>query len=173
MLTFTTFSLPSISLEMSSSEGPIIRHGPHHSAQKSTSTGVSDFRTSCSKETSVALTVIGVLQKHYRPVDGPAPPLGTKLGTAVGRVKMRQRKALIFRAFRHRFPSIKALLSTAEMPLRCARDKCRQAACDRARAVGGRRALHPAPTQAVAGWFCSRRSAPRARRRPPRSTAHE
>ena len=35
-----------------------MRQGPHHSAQKSTSTGVSDFRTSCSKEASVALTVI-------------------------------------------------------------------------------------------------------------------
>src|SRR5712664_631862 len=166
MLTFTTFSLPSISLEMSSSEGPIMRHGPHHSAQKSTSTGVSDFRTSCSKETSVALTVIGVLQKHYRPVDGPAPPLGTKLGTAVERVKTRKHKALIFRAFQHRFPSIKGLLSTAEMPLRCARDKGRRAACDRARVVGGRRALQPTRTQAAAGWSCSRRSALRAWRRP-------
>src|SRR3981081_3816983 len=114
MLTFTTFSLPSISLEMSSSEGPIIRHGPHHSAQKSTSTGVSDFRTSCSKETSVALTVIGVLKKHYRPVDGPAPPLGTKLGTAVGRVKMRQRKALIFRCVRACVPSKNELRCRAQ-----------------------------------------------------------
>src|SRR5882724_3365214 len=47
MLTFTTLSLPPISLAMSSSDGPIMRHGPHHSAQKSTSTGVSDFSTSC------------------------------------------------------------------------------------------------------------------------------
>src|SRR5882757_2805505 len=122
MLTFTTLSLPSISLAMSSSDGPIMRQGPHHSAQKSTRTGVSDFRTSCSKEVSVALTVIEVLQKHYRPVDGPAPPLDPKLGTAVGRVKMRQRKALIFQAFLHRFPSTKGLPSTAEKPVRCARD---------------------------------------------------
>src|SRR5690242_1532110 len=63
MLTFTTLSLPSISFEISSSEGPIMRQGPHHSAQKSTRTGVSDFRTSCSKEVSVALTVIWVLPK--------------------------------------------------------------------------------------------------------------
>src|SRR5258708_6947077 len=42
MLTFTTLSLPPISLAMSSSDGPIMRHGPHHSAQKSTSTGVSE-----------------------------------------------------------------------------------------------------------------------------------
>ena len=37
--------------------GPICLQGPHHSAQKSTSTGVDDFRTSASKLSSVTFTV--------------------------------------------------------------------------------------------------------------------
>src|SRR5215475_2864095 len=100
MLTFTTLSLPSISLAMSSSEGPIILQGPHHSAQKSTSTGVSDFRTSCSKEASVALTVMCEFsQRQIEPVDGPAPPLAGKLGSRIARVKDLRHKALIHRGF--------------------------------------------------------------------------
>src|SRR5260221_160313 len=46
MLTLATVSLPSYSLASSSSEGAIMRHGPHHSAQKSTTTGVFASRTS-------------------------------------------------------------------------------------------------------------------------------
>ena len=56
-LSFTIFTLPAISFEMSSSEGPIMRHGPHHSAQKSTTTGCSDLITSFSKEESLVLAV--------------------------------------------------------------------------------------------------------------------
>ena len=42
--------------------------------KKSTSTGVSDFRTSCSKEASVALTVMCEFsQRQIEQVDGPAP----------------------------------------------------------------------------------------------------
>src|SRR5262245_47487040 len=82
MLTFTTLSLPSISLAMSSSEGPIMRHGPHHSAQKSTRTGVSDFRTSCSKEVSVALTVIWVLPKTLQAGRWTGAALGPKARNA-------------------------------------------------------------------------------------------
>ena len=37
--TLATMSLPSYSVASSSSAGPIILQGPHHSAQKSTSTG--------------------------------------------------------------------------------------------------------------------------------------
>src|SRR5688572_21860471 len=50
---FTTRILSPCSLATSSRTGPTIRHGPHHVAQKSTRTGVSDFRTSCSKLWSV------------------------------------------------------------------------------------------------------------------------
>src|SRR5688572_5020207 len=50
---FTTRILSPCSFATSSRTGPTIRHGPHHVAQKSTRTGVSDFRTSCSKLWSV------------------------------------------------------------------------------------------------------------------------
>src|SRR5438477_11659535 len=57
MLTLPTFTFPSYSLASSSTIGPIILQGPHHSAQKSTSTGVSDLSTSCSKLASVKVTI--------------------------------------------------------------------------------------------------------------------
>ena len=44
---FTILTL-SFSLAISSRTGATMRHGPHQVAQKSTSTGVSDLRTSCS-----------------------------------------------------------------------------------------------------------------------------
>src|ERR1700674_1470663 len=54
-LTFTTLSLPCSSPAPSSTMGEITRQGPHHSAQKSTSTGSADFSTSASKDESLAL----------------------------------------------------------------------------------------------------------------------
>jgi hypothetical protein len=42
---------------MSSRIGPTARHGPHHSAQKSTKTGVLLFKTSASKVAVVTLLV--------------------------------------------------------------------------------------------------------------------
>lgn len=54
-LTLTIFACPSISLESWSSIGPIILHGPHHSAQKSTRTGWSESNTSTWKLASVTL----------------------------------------------------------------------------------------------------------------------
>ena len=45
---FAILSLPSCSLAISSSTGATIRQGPHHSAQKSTSTGSLDLSTSAS-----------------------------------------------------------------------------------------------------------------------------
>src|SRR5210317_846515 len=61
--TLTTLILPSISTESSSSDGPICLHGPHHSAQKSTTTGRSESFTILSKVASVAATVaMGLLQ---------------------------------------------------------------------------------------------------------------
>src|SRR6185437_938058 len=50
-------SLPSRSRALSSSAGAIILHGPHHSAQKSTSTGPAAFRTSVSNEASLTWMV--------------------------------------------------------------------------------------------------------------------
>jgi hypothetical protein len=49
-------SLPSNSLAISFSTGAIILQGPHHSAQKSTKTGVSDSTTICSNVASVTST---------------------------------------------------------------------------------------------------------------------
>src|ERR1700733_10931614 len=42
---------------MASMVGDIMRHGPHHSAQKSTRTGASEFRTSLSQPASVNVSV--------------------------------------------------------------------------------------------------------------------
>jgi hypothetical protein len=50
---FPTFNLPSYSVANSSTIGVTILHGAHHGAQKSTKTGVSDFKTSDSKFWSV------------------------------------------------------------------------------------------------------------------------
>lgn len=54
----TAFSLPLYSSANSSTKGAIIRHGPHHGAQKSTSTGTSLFRTLSSQSSSVTASAI-------------------------------------------------------------------------------------------------------------------
>src|SRR5690242_4633773 len=57
MLSLAIFTLPFSSLAISSRAGAICRHGPHHSAQKSTTTGVVDFSTSVSKVSSETFSV--------------------------------------------------------------------------------------------------------------------
>src|ERR1700712_339198 len=57
MLTFTIWTLSPISLAISASSGSTLRHGAHHSAQKSTSTGLSDCRTSLTNVASVTALV--------------------------------------------------------------------------------------------------------------------
>src|SRR5271166_3047839 len=52
-LIFTNLTLPSYSLASSSIEGAMALQGPHHGAQKSIRTGLSDLRTSLSKFESV------------------------------------------------------------------------------------------------------------------------
>src|SRR5438874_6598537 len=76
MLTLTSLRSPLRSSTMRSSTGATAWHGPHHSAQKSTSTGVSLWSTSCSKLCSV--TVVDM-----RPflTDGSAVPLLKRFGT--------------------------------------------------------------------------------------------
>src|SRR5208337_4384931 len=83
-----TFTLPSYSRASSSTMGAMARHGPHQAAQKSTKTGVSDFRTSWSKFESftsiMPLPAMGLLefaaasaaacsgvQRHLQPTDYP------------------------------------------------------------------------------------------------------
>src|ERR1043165_9098390 len=58
MLILATVSLPLRSAAISSSGGAIILHGPHHSAQKSTSTGPLALRTSFSNEASLTWVVL-------------------------------------------------------------------------------------------------------------------
>src|SRR5437016_14175822 len=53
MSIFMTLTLSPSSPWICSTIGAIIRHGPHHVAQKSTSTGLSAFRTAVSKSLSV------------------------------------------------------------------------------------------------------------------------
>src|ERR1700689_1480140 len=60
-LSLTILTLPLSDLEISSSAGEIIRHGPHHSAQKSTTTGSLALSTSCSNVASVVLSTMGNL----------------------------------------------------------------------------------------------------------------
>src|SRR5215470_14068366 len=52
---FTILTLSPIAPEISSSAGAIMRHGPHHSAQKSTTTGPVALSTSASKSASETL----------------------------------------------------------------------------------------------------------------------
>src|SRR5882762_7430616 len=65
---FTTARLPEYCSAIASTVGDIIRQGAHQAAQKSTSTGFSDFRTSCSKElsvTSLTLSFIFVVPSYF------------------------------------------------------------------------------------------------------------
>src|SRR4051794_33937427 len=57
MLTLATVILSPCSVAISSRTGATILHGPHHSAQKSTRTGLSLPRTSVSKVESVTVLV--------------------------------------------------------------------------------------------------------------------
>src|SRR6266851_5528139 len=57
-LSLPTLALPAYSDAMVSIVGPIWRHGPHHSAQKSTSTGSGDLSTSLSNAASVKVNVL-------------------------------------------------------------------------------------------------------------------
>src|ERR1700704_1979551 len=56
-LSLATESLPLFSFAMSSSTGAIILQGPHHSAQKSMTTGTSEPRTDSSKVASESVTM--------------------------------------------------------------------------------------------------------------------
>src|SRR5689334_11464662 len=58
MLSLAIVSLSACSAAISSRTGATILHGPHHSAQKSTSTGLSLPRTSVAKVASVTVLVL-------------------------------------------------------------------------------------------------------------------
>ena len=63
MLTLATVTRPSISVANSSRNGAIILQGPHHSAQKSTSTGSLAFSTTASK--LLSLTAVGFIAGSF------------------------------------------------------------------------------------------------------------
>src|SRR6185437_11358657 len=81
MLIFTTLRRPEYSLAMSSSIGAIDLHGPHHSAQKSSNTGVSDFSTSVSKSASLTWVMCSLM---VGPATGMMIGLGQGGGGAAG-----------------------------------------------------------------------------------------
>src|SRR5690606_8780032 len=74
MLSFAISTLSPSAADISSRAGAIILQGPHHSAQKSTTTGRSALRTSLSKLASVTLEVLifSPYASHAAPVTGPA-----------------------------------------------------------------------------------------------------
>src|SRR2546423_52405 len=77
MLTLTSWRWPLRWSTMRSSTGATAWHGPHHSAQKSTSTGVSLWSTSCSKLCSVTAVDTGPFL-----TDGSVVPLWKRFGTS-------------------------------------------------------------------------------------------
>src|SRR4051812_44947946 len=62
MSSLANFTRPSCSAASSVRIGSTARQGPHHGAQKSTTTGVEDCRTSCSKVASVSSSTRSTLQ---------------------------------------------------------------------------------------------------------------
>src|SRR4029077_7198037 len=91
MLSLTILTLPSRSLAISSSAGAICRQGPHHSAKKSTTTGVDDFNTSVSKVSSetvaVAIYLLLLGRRHSTPKSSRSCGVKAKLGARSGNVK--------------------------------------------------------------------------------------
>src|SRR5262252_3108535 len=91
MFSLTILTLPSSSLAISSSAGAICRQGPHHSAQKSTTTGVDDFKTSAAKVSSetvaVAMYLLLLGRRHFDPQSGRSCGTRANLGAHPGDVK--------------------------------------------------------------------------------------
>src|SRR3546814_20890663 len=65
ILSLATVTLPSSSSLIYSSAGAIIRQGPHHSAQKSTSTGSEAPSTSVWNEASVTVLVVMMISWSF------------------------------------------------------------------------------------------------------------
>src|SRR5918993_5939188 len=70
-LTLTIFSRPSSSPASPSSTGATARHGPHHGAQKSTSTAPVASRTSCLKLASVTACIDRLPSTHVAGIGAP------------------------------------------------------------------------------------------------------
>src|SRR5690606_27808550 len=76
ILSLAIVTLPDNSAEISSSAGAIILHGPHHSAQKSTTTGSEACRTWVSKLelSTLMVAMIHILQLMLHRTFGTIPP---------------------------------------------------------------------------------------------------
>src|SRR5438445_8131497 len=68
VLSFRTFTLPSYSFANSSTMGATIWHGPHHTAQKSTSTRPLALPTSASHVVELTGNALPTLHPHYQSV---------------------------------------------------------------------------------------------------------
>src|SRR4051812_18866017 len=75
MLILAMVSFSPSSVDSSSSAGAIIRQGPHPPAQKSTSTGFLESRTSAWNEASDTLMGMGGSFEHYRAIISRNAPL--------------------------------------------------------------------------------------------------
>src|SRR6266852_2881718 len=85
-LSLTIFTLPSSDPAISSSAGAIIRQGPHHSAQKSTTTGLVAFNTSDSNVLSETLpTAMGITSSFFSEDDEPMNAPMKRQGEFTGR----------------------------------------------------------------------------------------
>src|SRR3954471_18048435 len=100
MLSLAIVSLSPCSAAISSSTGATILHGPHHSAQKSTSTGLSLPRTSLAKLESVTVTVLPamvllLLVGVGRGLSGPSAGPAASLRAVGGRGVLYQRSSKV------------------------------------------------------------------------------
>src|ERR687897_482666 len=76
-LTLTRTTLPSVASITFSMIGPSVRHGPHHGAQRSTTTGVDSDRSSTSVWNVASVTSTAVLRARLTAstsaTDAPVP----------------------------------------------------------------------------------------------------
>src|SRR4051794_5870736 len=94
MFSLAIVSLSPCSAAISSSTGATILHGPHHSAQKSTRTGLSLPRTSLAKLSSVTFTVLPAMGRT--PCLARKVPIGEPARWSVyARGRARERSALV------------------------------------------------------------------------------
>src|SRR5882757_4590776 len=85
MSILTIFTLSPISLAISLRTGSTRRHGPHHSAQKSTSTGVCDISTSSTNVASVTSFMVSLSGNRVRAEgSASATPGRSEVITAAG-----------------------------------------------------------------------------------------
>src|SRR6516162_4897663 len=93
MLILATLIRPWYSLAISSRIGAIILQGPHHSAQKSSSTGCSDLRTSCANVASVVCTMCELLTRfNLRQMQSVKKSVGNASESAAGSARKAAQK---------------------------------------------------------------------------------